>query len=214
MPLRTVQNHANSSQMLSEARVTGLTWYEALFSWQWDSTDTPLRNMIGPLQTQTYTHTLHIRTLCNWTHCHLCQTQALCCQRVKRKSRREKSKVGWEWKQCSRRLRTHAYTQHQFKVGTASCMTSPKKGTVTWLISIFDLPRHFVEIFTCVCVPLSDLDLPLSPALIEADTWEGPVYDSPQPVHIKSCSLKVCEHQHHLSTSRLDACSLHWQSPA
>lgn len=76
-------------------------------------------------------------------------------------------------------------------------------------MSIFDLPHHFADIYTCVYVPLSDLDLPLSPALIDADTWEGPVYDSPQPVHIKSCSLMACEHQRHLSTSRLDACSLH-----
>ncbi len=84
-----------------------------------------------------------------------------------------------------------------------------QKGTVTCVISIFDLPHYFAEKYMCVCAPLSGLDLPLSPALIEADTWEGPVYDSPQPVHIKSCSLKVRKHQHHLSTSRLDARSLH-----
>ena len=80
-----------------------------------------------------------------------------------------------------------------------------KKRTVTSVIGIFDLPHHFAEEYSCVYVPLSDPDLPLSPVLIEADTWEGPVYDSPQTVHIKACSLY--EHQHSLSTYKLDALS-------
>lgn len=116
--------------------------------------------------------------------------------------------MGWEWKQCSWWLHTHIYPTPGSKWGRRHAWPR-QKGTVTWVISIFDLPHHFAEIYTCVYVPLSDLDLPLSPVLIEADTWEGPVYDSPQPVHIKACSLKACEHQHHLSTSRLDARSLH-----
>lgn len=85
-----------------------------------------------------------------------------------------------------------------------------QKSTVTWGNKhIWSPPLRIADIHMCVYVPVSGLDLPLSPTLIDADTWEGPVYDSPQPVHIKSCSVMACEHQHHLLTSRLTARSPH-----
>ena len=124
--------------------------------------------------------------------------------RVKHESQLEKSKVGWEWKQCLWCLHTRTLPTPGSKWGWRHVWPC-QKCTVTWVISIVDLPHHFVELYMCVYVPLSDLDVPLSAVLIEADTWEGLVYDSPQPVHIKVWY----EHQLHLLTSSLDACSLH-----
>lgn len=148
VPLRTIQNHSNLSQMTSEVCYWPyLVW--GFFLWQWDSTDT-LQTITAPLHIQTYKHALHTQALCNWTHCHLCLTQALCCQEPAKEIK------GGAGKKTMFVVFAHTHIPNtRFKVRTPSFMTLPKD-TVTCVLNRFYLLYHFsICVCMCLCQTLS-----------------------------------------------------------
>lgn len=129
--------------------------------------------------------------------------------RVKCKSQREQSKVGWNENTVLGGLFAYMHPTPGSKQGQCHAWPS-QKGTLTWGNKhVWSLPSLHRPICICVCVPLRDLDL--ARFCSHERGWHSRTASlySLQPVRIKSRPLMACEHQQHLSLPRSDACSVH-----
>lgn len=185
VPFPTVQNCSNSNQMVCEANVTGLSYYNAhcwifcslkeeqgkLYRYLSDKK----KSKKNPNKTMTNTdkqrdHAEHADLyLVVIGHLATCIWYSFLLSRVRHKSQQEKIKGRVGMKTMFFGVaHTLAHTQHKVQIGDSVMHDPAKKAHWLGVISIFASTTTTLN--ACVCACVSDPDLPLSPVLIDADT--------------------------------------------